>query len=86
MWHAKTPDALLSVTMPGGGEWTGGSGDIFGQLKLTDPKRWRGNANPLTGNFKATPLMVNGTMYFNSPTAVTTAVDAATGATKWGHR
>jgi quinoprotein glucose dehydrogenase len=83
MWRTKSPDNLLSVTQPGGGEWTANSKLVFDQLLLDDPNRWRDGAPPLTGNFKATPLMVGGVLYVNSPASVGAAVDARTGATLW---
>ena len=82
-WRAKTPDASLTITLPGGAEWTSSPGLIFAELKKSDANRWRDNSSPITGNFKTTPLMVGGTLYYNSPLSVGTAVDAATGATKW---
>ncbi len=50
---------------------------------LDDPKRWRDGAPPLVGNYKATPLMVGGVLYVNTPSSVGAAVDARTGATLW---
>ncbi|HLG99371.1 MAG TPA: pyrroloquinoline quinone-dependent dehydrogenase [Bryobacteraceae bacterium] len=82
-WEAKSPDASLSMTLPGGGEWTAEPNLIFAELNRTDPKRWRNAAAPYTRNFKATPLMVGGTLYLNSPASVGTALDARTGATRW---
>jgi quinoprotein glucose dehydrogenase len=82
-WRIKSPDAFLSMTLPNGDEWAADSKLIFEELKRLDPKRWRDNASPLLNNFKATPLMVNGTLYFNMPTSVGAAVDARTGAIKW---
>ncbi|HYL38977.1 MAG TPA: pyrroloquinoline quinone-dependent dehydrogenase [Bryobacteraceae bacterium] len=82
-WRAKTPDAWLSLTIPGGGEWAAPPNDIFAELKRIDPKRWRDGAAPFVGNFKASPLMVGGVLYLNSPSSVGVALDAATGATRW---
>src|SRR5262245_41326247 len=82
-WRTKSPDAFLSMTLSNGDEWSADSKLIFEELKRLDPKRWRDNAAPLLNNFKATPLMVNGVLYFNTPTSVGAAVDAKTGATKW---
>ena len=82
-WRAKSPDAFLSLTLANGDEWAADSNLIFEELKRLDPKRWRDNAAPLLNNFKATPLMVNGVLYFNTPTSVGAAVDARTGAIKW---
>jgi quinoprotein glucose dehydrogenase len=82
-WRANTPDASLSMTLPGGGEWAAAPNTIFAELKRMDPKRWRDGAAPFIGNFKATPLMVGGVLYLNSPSSVGAALDAATGATRW---
>jgi quinoprotein glucose dehydrogenase len=75
-WRAKSPDGFLSMTLANGDEWAAESRLIFDELKRLDPKRWRDNASPLLNNFKATPLMVNGVLYFNTPTSVGAAVDA----------
>lgn len=82
-WRAKSPDASLSMSIPGGGEWTADSKTIFTELNRIDPKRWRDGAPPFTSNFKATPLMVGGVLYLNSPSSVGAAIDASTGATRW---
>lgn len=82
-WRIKSPDAMLSVTTPNGGELTTSSRTIFAGLAEEDPKRWANDAPPGLGNFKATPLMVGGVLYFNTPTSVGAAVDAKTGAILW---
>jgi quinoprotein glucose dehydrogenase len=82
-WRAKSPDAVLSMTAGDGGEWTAPSSQIFRELLEEDPKLWSNGAPPFVGNFKATPLMVKGVLYYNSPSSVGTAVDARTGATIW---
>ena len=82
-WRAKSPDNLLSLTLPGGGELVATSRTIFDQLKALDPRRWRDNESPYVGNFKATPLMVGSRLYLNSPTSVGAALDARTGETLW---
>jgi quinoprotein glucose dehydrogenase len=82
-WRTKSPDAMLTMSIPGGGEWMADSKTIFAELNRTDPRRWRDGAPPFTSNFKATPLMVGGVLYLNSPASVGEAVDAATGATRW---
>src|SRR5690242_21825231 len=38
-WHVKSPDAVLSMTMPDGSEWTADSKLIFDELNKLDPKR-----------------------------------------------
>ena len=82
-WRVKTPDAVLSMTLPGGAEWTASSAAIFAELNRIDPKRWRDRHPPFVGNFKATPLMVGGTLYLNSPSSVGAAYDAKNGAVRW---
>ena len=82
-WRTRTPDASLSMTLRSGAEWTTAPTDIFAELKRLDPQRWRDGALPSTGNFKATPLMVGGVLYLNSPLSQGMALNAATGATRW---
>lgn len=82
-WRAKSPDAVISMTTPDGGEWTAPSSQVFKELLEEDPKLWSNGAPPFVGNFKATPLMVKGVLYYNSPSSIGTAVDAKTGATLW---
>jgi quinoprotein glucose dehydrogenase len=82
-WRAKSPDAFLSMTLPDGTEWSADSKLIFEELSRIDPTRWRDNQPPFVQNFKATPLMVGGTLYVNTPASVGAAFDARTGALKW---
>ena len=56
---------------------------IFDELNRIDPKRWRDGQPPFVQNYKATPLMVNGTVYVNTAASVGAAYDARTGALKW---
>lgn len=82
-WRIKSPDATLSMTTPDGGEVTAAAKSIFAQLSADDPKRWANGAPPALSNFKATPLMVGGVLYFNTPTSIGAAVDAKTGTPLW---
>ncbi|MGE0864124.1 MAG: pyrroloquinoline quinone-dependent dehydrogenase [Vicinamibacterales bacterium] len=82
-WRAKSPDGFLSLTMADGSEWTAESKAIFAELNRLDPKRWRDGQPPFVQNYKATPLMVNGTLYVNTAASVGAAYDARTGALKW---
>lgn len=84
-WRAPSPDGQLSVTTPGGGSWSGPPAAIFAELQRRDPKRWRDNEPPNVNNYKATPLMVDGLLYVNTPTSVGAAYDAATGRLRWTH-
>ena len=82
-WRAKSPDGFLSLTLPNGTEWSADSKTIFDELNRLDPKRWRDGQPPFVTNFKATPLMVGGTLYLNTPASLGAAFDARTGALKW---
>ncbi len=82
-WRAKSPDGFLSLTLPDGTEWSADSKTIFDELNRLDPRRWRDSQPPFVQNYKATPLMINGTLYLNTPSSVGAAYDARTGALKW---
>ena len=82
-WRAKSPDGFLSLTLADGTEWSADSKLIFDELSRIDPKRWRDGQPPFVQNYKATPLMVNGTLYVNTAASVGAAYDARTGALKW---
>ncbi len=82
-WRAQSPDGFLSMTLPDGAEWHADSKAIFDELNRIDPKRWRDGQPPFVQNYKATPLMVGGTIYVNTPASVGAAYDARTGALKW---
>src|SRR5690349_22751495 len=77
-WRAKSPDGFLSMTLPDGTEWSADSKFIFEELSRIDPKRWRDNQPPFVQNYKATALMVGGTLYVNSAASVGAAYDART--------
>jgi quinoprotein glucose dehydrogenase len=81
-WRAPSPDGVLTMTTAGG-EWTADARAVFAELSRIDPKRWRDNAAPAIGNFKATPLMVGGALYFNTPLSIGASLDARTGRTRW---
>ena len=82
-WRTKSPDGFLSLTLPDGTEWHADSKTIFDELNRIDPKRWRDGQPPFVQNYKATPLMIGGTLYVNTPSSVGAAYDARTGALKW---
>jgi quinoprotein glucose dehydrogenase len=82
-WRVKSPDGFLSLTLPDGTEWSADSKTIFDELNRIDPRRWRDGQPPFVQNFKATPLMVNGTLYVNTAASIGAAYDARTGALKW---
>ena len=82
-WRAVTPDATLSVTLPNGAEWIADARLVFDELNRMDAKRWRDGQPPMVANFKATPLMIGGVLYLNTPLSIGAALDARTGATRW---
>lgn len=82
-WQWESADKVLSKTMPGGGEWWAPSRQIFDLLNKENPKRWRDGQAPILANLKATPLMIGGVLYLNTPTSVAAAIDAKTGETLW---
>ena len=82
-WRAVSPDATLSVTMPDGAEWTADARAVFEELNRTDPGRWRDQQPPFVSNFKATPLMIGGVLYLNTPLSIGAAFDARTGVMRW---
>jgi quinoprotein glucose dehydrogenase len=82
-WRAPSPDGFLSLTLPDGTEWSADSKTIFAELNRLDPRRWRDGQPPFVQNYKATPLMVGGTLFVNTPSSVGAAYDARTGALKW---
>ncbi|MEE2778008.1 MAG: pyrroloquinoline quinone-dependent dehydrogenase [Acidobacteriota bacterium] len=81
-WQWQSADATLCKT-ESQGEWCGPYKQIFAQLQREDPDRWRAGRDPMIRNLKATPLMVGGRLYLNTPISQGAAVDAATGETLW---
>ena len=82
-WRWQSADAFLSLTAQNGGELRTNSRFIFEQLNRDDSERWRDQEPPYVENLKATPLMVGGRLYINTPTSVGAAIDARTGETLW---
>jgi quinoprotein glucose dehydrogenase len=82
-WRWKSADAFLSRRIPGGGEVWASSREIFDQLNGIDPKRWRDGQPPSVANLKATPLMIGGRLFLNTPLSIGAAIDAKTGETIW---
>ena len=82
-WRWRSVDANLSRTIPGAGEVWGSSRQIFDQLSKDDPKRWRDGQAPSLAGLKATPLMIGGRLYLNTPLSIGAAIDARTGETLW---
>jgi quinoprotein glucose dehydrogenase len=82
-WRAPSPDTRLSVTLRNGVEWSADARLVFEELNRQDPNRWRDGQSPFVNNLKATPLMVGGALFLNTPLSVGAAFDARTGATRW---
>ena len=82
-WRWQSADGFISRTLPGGGELWGPSNEIFALLDQEDPNRWRERQSPYVQNFKATPLMVGGRLFINTPSSIGAAIDAKTGKTLW---
>jgi quinoprotein glucose dehydrogenase len=84
-WRVPTPDARLTMTLPNGAEWAADARLVFDELNRLDPNRWRDSQAPFVNNFKATPLMIGGVLYLNTPLSIGAALDARTGETRWIH-
>ena len=80
-------DNFVSKTTPNGGEWWAPLETIVETLVEDTPNLYRSSdRSPQTPNpsrFQATPLMVGGVLYFNTPLSQGVAVDATTGKTLW---
>jgi len=82
-WRWRSADGMLSLAVPGSGEWRADSALIFEELNRRDPDRWRDGQPPTISNFKATPLMVGERLFINMPTSQVASIDATTGQTLW---
>ena len=82
-WEWSTVDHFVSRTTPGGGEWRAPLDTIVDSLVADTPDLYRPGHRPLATRLQATPLMVGGVLYFNTPLSQGVAVDAATGETLW---
>ena len=82
-WRWSSIDGFLSMADPSGGEWSSSSENIFDELNKLDPDRWRDGQHPFSSGLKATPLMVGGVIYLNTPLSIGVALDARTGAQLW---
>ena len=83
VWEWTTVDQRLSRTTPGGGEWSASLDAIVDSLVADTPNLYREGQSPNPSRFQATPLMVGGVVYFNTPLSQGVAVDATTGETLW---
>ena len=83
VWEWTSVDNFVSRTLPGGGEWFAPLEDIVASLVAETPDLYRVGHAPNLSVFQATPLMVDGVLYFNTPLSQGVAVDAVTGETIW---
>ena len=82
-WEWTTVDRQVSMTTPGGGEWSAPLATIVDALEEATPNLYRTGHRPSATGFQSTPLMVGGVLYFNTPLSQGVAVDATTGETLW---
>ena len=82
-WEWTTVDRQVSMTTPGGGEWSAPLATIVDALEEVTPNLYRTGHRPSATGFQSTPLMVGGVLYFNTPLSQGVAVDATTGETLW---
>ena len=82
-WRWTSVDGFLSSSDLSGSEWSSSSENIFDELNRRDPDRWRDGQHPFTSSLKATPLMVGGVIYLNTPLSIGVALDARTGEQLW---
>ena len=83
VWEWTSVDNMVNQTTVGGGEWWGQLPDIVDALVEQTPNLYRDGHPPNATGFQATPLMVGGVLYFNTPLSQGVAVDAITGKTLW---
>jgi quinoprotein glucose dehydrogenase len=82
-WEWTSVDRVLSRSTPGGAEWRAPLDAIVESLVADTPNLYRDNQSPNPSRLQATPLMVGGVLYFNTPLSQGVAVDATTGETLW---
>ena len=82
-WEWYSVDNMVSRTTPDGGEWWAPLDTIVASLEEATPDLYRSSQPPGASRLQATPLMVDGIVYFNTPLSQGVAVDAQTGRTLW---
>jgi quinoprotein glucose dehydrogenase len=83
VWRWRSVDGMLSKSTPDGGEWWSSRDAVVARLEAETPHLYREQNSPNYSNFQATPLMVGGVLYFNTPLSQGVALDARTGQTVW---
>ncbi|MYH27256.1 MAG: hypothetical protein F4137_00005, partial [Acidobacteria bacterium] len=66
-WEWTSVDHRVSKTTPGGGEWWAPLDAVVEALVEETPNLYRTGHLPSPTGFQATPLMVGGVLYFNTP-------------------
>ncbi|MCE2543374.1 MAG: hypothetical protein J4F30_08070, partial [Acidobacteria bacterium] len=84
-WRWKSADAYVSTTTADGGEWWSSLDNIVEYLEEQNPNLYRRQNSPRISMMQATPLMIDGVLYFNTALSQGVAVDAETGETIWVH-
>ena len=82
-WEWTSVDTRVSRSTPGGGEWSAPLDTIVESLVEENPELYRPGHQPILSRLQATPLMVGGVLYFNTPLSQGVAVDATNGETLW---
>ena len=83
VWEWMSVDNFVSRSTPGGGEWWAPLDTIVDTLVEDTPDLYRTSQPPNPSRLQVTPLMIDGTLYFNTPLSQGVAVDAKTGQTLW---
>lgn len=83
VWRWQSVDAFVSKSTADGGEWWAPTQTVVEKLEQETEHLYRTRNTPNYFNFQATPLMIGGVLYFNTPLSQLVAVDAATGLTRW---
>ncbi len=82
-WEWTSVDRMLSRTTADGSEWYAPLDSIVESLVADTPNLYREGQSPNPSRFQATPLMIDGVLYFNTPLSQGVAVDSTTGETLW---
>jgi len=82
-WEWISVDNFVSTSTTGGGEWSAPLDTIVETLVQETPELHRPGHRPISSRLQATPLMIGGILYFNTPLSQGVAVDATTGKTLW---
>ena len=74
-WVWSSVDHYLSRSTAAGGEWYAPLETIVESLVADTPTLYRNGQSPNPSRLQATPLMVDGVLYFNTPLSQGVAVD-----------